>query len=435
MNLAVARPIPRAARLRGRLRLPSDKSVAHRALIANALAGGPAEVQLRAPGADVRSTIGALRELGVEISEAPGSDGVVRVRLRGRPHRNERLLECGNSGTSLRLLAGALAGVPLAATLDGDASLRARPMERVAAPLRAMGATVSTDGGHAPLHVTAAGRLRAVEHRLPVSSAQLIAAMSFAALAADGETAILAPGPTRDHTERLLAWMGVEIARHGLVTTIRGPAAISPRSLDVPGDPSAATPWLVAAAIHPDADLELTDVGLNPTRLAAVEVLREMGARIDLRGVESDGPEPRGNLLVRSAGGLRPVSLGGERVAELIDELPALAVAMAAADGTSELRDAGELRVKESDRISAMVAGLAAMGVRVEELHDGWRIAPGAPRDAEVATRGDHRVAMAFAVAGLVGVGGQVSLDDPACASVSYPTFWDDLARVSGGEA
>jgi 3-phosphoshikimate 1-carboxyvinyltransferase len=264
----------------------------------------------------------------------------------------------------------------------------------------------------------------------------LVAAISLAALSAEGETRIVTPAQTRDHTERLLAAMGAEIERRGDgATVVRGPARLRPLSLTVPGDPSGATPWMVAAALHPDADLRLVDVELNPTRLAAVDVLREMGARVDVRHQRAKGPEPTGDMRVRSGRRLRAVSLGGERVAALIDELALLAVAMAAADGVSEVRDAGELRVKESDRIAAVTAGLEAIGAEVEPLPDGWRVRRGSARDASVVTYGDHRIAIAFAIAALAGVSGAVEIDDPECASVSYPTFWEDLERVSGGEA
>ncbi len=445
--------VRRAPQLRGELRLPSDKSVAHRALIANAVADGSAFVNVRAPGDDVRSTIHCLRALGVRIDETTTDDGAVVFTLTGEPAEataeSARSLDCRNSGSTMRLLAGLLAGIPVRAILDGDDSLRRRPMERLAEPLRAMGATVETTDGHAPLRVVGTRPLRALEHRLPVASAQLLGAICLAALSAVGETRVVVPGPTRDHTERLLAWMGVPIERHGFpvngrgspiegratVTSIRGPARPRPRSLTVPGDPSAATPWLVAAAVHDDAELRLIDVGLNPTRLAAIEVLREMGAEIEVAGHTGvEGPEPAGDVTVRSAGRLRGVRLGGDRVAELIDELPALAVAMAAAEGTSELRDAAELRVKESDRIAAVVAGLVAIGARAEELPDGWRLSAGERRNAPIVTRGDHRIAIAFAVAGLVGIAGEVRLDDPACASISYPTFWEHVARVTGGD-
>jgi 3-phosphoshikimate 1-carboxyvinyltransferase len=432
--MSVASPgriVRRAATLHGELHLPSDKSIAHRALLFNALADGSATVRTGDVGEDVRSTIRCLRALGVAVDErAPGV-----FEVGGMVRQPAEPLDCGNSGTTMRLLAGVLGGLPLTATLIGDGSLSQRPMRRVATPLIAMGAEVRSTDGHAPLTIRGKATLQAVEHRLQVPSAQLIGAISLAALAADGVTRIVSPGPTRDHTERLLRWMGIDISRRGDVTSVRGPARPSARSVTVPADPSAATPWLVAAAIHPDADLLMRGVGLNPTRLAAVDVLREMGARIEVRETATDGPEPIGEIRVRSSGQLRAIELHGPRVAELIDELPALATAMAAADGTSILRDAAELRVKESDRIATTVAGLAAIGARVEELPDGWRVARGVARDASVQTRGDHRLAIAFAVAAATGVAGEVAIDDAACASVSYPAFWDDLDRASRADA
>lgn len=421
-----------ALRLRGELRLPGDKSIAHRALIANALAAGSGSVALRRPGEDVLSTVACLRQLGVEV-EAVETGAAVTFHVGDGPlTAPARPLSCRNSGTTMRLLAGALAGLPITATLDGDGSLRRRPMARLAHPLGAMGALVETDGGRPPLRVAGRRSLAALTHSLPVASAQLLGAIAFAALGAAGRTAIVAPGPTRDHTERLLAWLGVPIVRSGNDTLIDGPARPSARAIVVPGDPSAAAAWLVAAAIHPDAEIRLCGVGLNPTRLAMIDVLREMGADVSVEEDAVDGPEPIGTLVARSTGRLQSISINGERVAALIDELPLLGIAMASADGRSELRDAGELRVKESDRIVTMVAGLAAIGARVDERRDGWRIAAGRARDAAVATNGDHRVAIAFAVAALGGVAGSVTLDDADCCGVSYPTFFDDLATVSG---
>lgn len=418
-----------AARLRGSLELPGDKSIAHRALIIGALSGGPATVAVRSPGQDVLSTVACLRALGVSVVDDPDGD-VRRFTLGGRPSRDASL-DCGNSGTTMRLLAGALAGLPLRVVLDGDASLRARPMERVASMLRATGADVTTTDGHAPITLAGRARLAAVTHRLPVASAQLVGAASLAALAASGETRVEAPGPTRDHTERMLASAGVAIHRSGTVTTIEGPARPRPLSVTVPGDVSSAAPWLVAAAIHPDADVTLTGVGLNPTRTALVDLLRRMGSDIESTMAMSTGPEPVGDLRVRGGRPLSALSIGGAEVAGLIDELPLLGVLMAATEGTSELRDAGELRVKESDRIAATVAGLRAIGAEVEELPDGWRVTRGAPQEARVESRGDHRIAIAFAVAALAGVASSVELDDPECVGVSYPTFWSDLAAVS----
>ena len=402
-----ARVVGRVASLRGTIRVPSDKSIGHRALMAAAIADGASDVRLHGGGADLDSTRSCLAALS-----------------------DSGALDCGNSGTTIRLLTGLLAGQGVAAVLDGDGSLRRRPMERIAAPLRAMGAEVTTTDGHAPIRVTPAA-LRATQHRLEIASAQVLGAICFAALGADGETTIEVPGPTRDHTERLLAWLGVGIHRDGPRTTIIGPARPRAFELDVPGDPSSAAAWVVAATLHPDAELRLVDVCLNPTRLAYVDVLRRMGADISVGEERDDGPERVGDLVVRSAPRLEAVSLAGDEVAALIDELPLLAVAMATADGASELRDAGELRVKESDRIAAVVAGLSRIGAVVDEKPDGWRVSRGTPRDADIATDHDHRIAIAFAIAALTGVAGAVRIDDADCASVSYPSFWDDLEMLA----
>ncbi|HEX2765323.1 MAG TPA: 3-phosphoshikimate 1-carboxyvinyltransferase [Candidatus Limnocylindria bacterium] len=426
---AASRTLRPASSLRGRLSVPADKSIAHRALIVNALSGGPATVVMRSPGRDVLSTAACLRALGVRVdSETAGP--VVRFTLTGPP-RADAELDCGNSGTTMRLLAGALAGLPLHAVLDGDASLRTRPMERVATLLRATGAAVATTNGRAPITVVGSERPKAVAHRIPVASAQLLGACALAALGAEGETTIEVPAEVRDHTERMLAATGVDIRRDGLVTSVRGPAHPRPMSLRVPGDPSSAAPWLVAGTLHPDADVTIVDVSLNPTRIALLDLMRRMGADVEATITDEHGPEPVGDLRVRGGAALTAVEIGGDEVAALIDELPLVAILMAAADGTSELRDASELRVKESDRIGATVAGLEAIGASVEELPDGWRVSRGLPRAGRVTTHGDHRIAIAFAVAALAGVASAVELDDPDCVAVSYPTFWGDVAEVS----
>jgi len=414
-----------AARLRGRLTLPADKSIAHRALIFGALSGGPTTVTMRSPGRDVLSTLACLRSLGVSVTEE--ADG--RYVITDRPSR-DATLDCGNSGTTMRLLAGVVAGLPLRVTLDGDDSLRARPMERVATLLRAAGAEVTTTDGHAPVTVVGRESLTPVTHHLPVASAQLLGAAVLAGLSAAGETVIDTPGPTRDHTERMLAFMGVAIHREGRLTTVTGPAKPRQFELEVPGDPSAASAWLVAAALHPDAELTMAEVGLNPTRLALVGLLQRMGVEIETRVTGVSGSEPVGEMSVRGGRPLRSVTIGGGEVADLIDELPLIAIAMASVDEASEVRDASELRVKETDRIAAVVAGLRAIGAEVEELPDGWRVRRRTPREARITTHGDHRIAIAFAIAGLTGVATSVELDDPECASVSYPTFWQDLAAV-----
>jgi 3-phosphoshikimate 1-carboxyvinyltransferase len=427
--------------LMGGLRLPADKSVAHRALLFDAMASGEAEVTVANPGEDVRSMATALHTLGAVTSMVDGPDGLTRVRLRGGgsaraamlPGGGDETLDCGNAGTAMRLLMGALAGRPATASLVGDASLSGRPMERVAAPLRTIGADIVTEDGHAPITVRGRRNLATADHGLHVASAQVIGALTLAALAARGTTTIRVPGPTRDHTERMLAWMGAPVRREGYLTTIEGPAGFEARTIDVPGDISAAAAWLVAGALHPNAHLVIEEVGLNPSRTGIISVLRDMGADIK---VASDGPtqwcpEPVGTITIAGGRPLHAIDLSGERVADVIDELPLISVAMAAAEGTSRVSDAKELRVKESDRIELVVEGLRAIGAEVEEHSDGWIVTRGSPRDAFVRTAGDHRIAMSFAVAALTGVAGTVRLDDPACAAVSYPTFWTDMEHLA----
>lgn len=452
----LARRIGAAAQLRGELRVPSDKSIAHRALLLNAMGEGAAVVIVSRPGRDVRSTAAVIAALGALTATTTGANGIVRFHVQGAGSEAQAVLggpggeslDCGNSGTTVRLAAGALAGRPATAAteLTGDASLSRRPMERVAAPLRAMGGAIATNQGRLPLSVRGRRPLRALAHRLEVSSAQVLGAITMAALAADGRTTIETPGPTRDHTERLLAWLGAPVRRHATITTIDGPAGYRTRSLEVPGDLSSAAAWLVGATLHPDALLRLATVGLNPSRLAVVQVLRQMGAEVVLEPApEGQGPEPTGNVTVRSAAALQAVHLAGGHVAALIDELPLLAVAMAGAGGVSELHDAAELRVKESDRIALVVGNLRACGVSAEELPDGWRIqgsparrTAGRPASAEpvvIETGGDHRIAIAFAIGAAAGLLPEVAIDDPACIDVSYPGFWDDLGAAGWSAA
>jgi 3-phosphoshikimate 1-carboxyvinyltransferase len=439
MTLVRADALTAAAPLHGTLELPSDKSIAHRALICAALAHGDSGIVLRAPGADVRSTIGALRTLGVEM-EATDLEHGLEVAVNGLGDRSgigrlgSGVADCGNSGTSMRLLTGALASGAGVATLIGDESLSRRPMTRVAEPLRAMGADIELNDGRAPVIVHGHRPLRALDHELTVPSAQVVAGICLAGLAADGTTTVRVPGVVRDHTERMLAALGADIDRvadsTGTTTSLRGPSGLRSFRLTVTGDFSSAAAWIVAAAIHTEADLTLVEVGLNPTRTALLAVLRTMGADMSTTVTEERAREPVGDIRVKGGRRLQSINLGAADVAPLIDELPLLAVAMAAADGTSELRGAHELRVKESDRISAMCAALSAAGANVEELDDGWRISRGHPRDARVVTHGDHRIAMAMAVAAWAGVAASVELDDPDCVAVSYPSFFEDALSV-----
>ncbi len=443
MTVVASQALRPAAALRGTIELPSDKSIAHRALICAALAHGDSRVNLRTPGEDVRSTLGALRSLGVQAATTELDDGLaLTIAGLGDADSIGRLGagvgDCGNSGTSMRLLAGALTSGSGSATLTGDESLSRRPMTRVADPLRAMGAQIDLEDGHAPVVVRGTRPLIAAHHRLNVASAQLVGAISFAALAANGTTTVTVPGLVRDHTERMLSALGADIARttdsNGTAAAIKGPSGLRAFELDVPGDFSSASAWIVAGALHADAHLHLKDVGLNPTRTALLDVLRAMGADVQSAVTREQAGEPVGDIQVRGGRALRAISLGAADVAPLIDELPLLAVAMAAAQGTSEVRGASELRVKESDRIAAMATALTAIGANVEELEDGWRIAAGRPLDASIVTHADHRIAMAMAVAAWTGVASSVVLDDPGCVAISYPTFWRD-ARLIGIES
>lgn len=415
--------------LAGRPPLPADKSIAHRAALLAALAEGRSEIVGFSDAADPRSTLACLRALGVRTETTEGS-----LFVEGRGPRGlrapDRPLDCGNSGTTMRLLMGVLAGQAFASTLTGDASLSARPMERVAAPLRRMGAAIDLTDGHAPVHVT--GRpLRGITYRLPVASAQVKSAVLLAGLLAEGETTVVEPVPTRDHTERMLGLDALELdgARH---LTVSPDDAPRPGLWVVPKDFSAAAFFLVAGAIADHAAIELRGVGVNPTRTALLDVLTAMGARVAVRHEREHHGEPLADLWVEGGGPLHGVEVGGALVPNLIDEIPVLAVAAAVAEGRTVIRDAAELRVKETDRIAATAAFLRAMGARVEELPDGLVIEGGGPlRGAAVDSRGDHRIAMAAAVAGLVAEG-ETIVHGAEAVAVSFPGFWEALGGLTG---
>jgi 3-phosphoshikimate 1-carboxyvinyltransferase len=417
--LARVRP-PR--RLEGEVRVPGDKSISHRALMLNAVADGEARVSGLSGGADVASTAGCLRALGVELEAG-------RVVGRGPRGLGEPsgALDCGNSGTTMRLLAGLLAGQPFPVTLAGDESLSRRPMDRVVAPLRLMGALAETG----PLRVGGGGPLRGIDYESPVASAQVKSALLLAGLSAEGATRVIEPAPTRDHTERMLAAMGAPVQREGLAVALAGPVErLRPLDVAVPGDLSAAAFWLVAAGLHGAGRVRLPGVGVNPTRTALLDLLQCAGVEVARLRPRLAGAEPVADLEVGTLREGRAFEVGGARVAELIDELPVLAVAAALLPGTSRITGAAELRVKESDRVAAMAAGLAAMGGDVTELPDGWEIrGPRHLEGARVASQGDHRVAMALAVAGLL-ADGETAIEDAECVDISYPGFWDQLEAL-----
>lgn len=422
-------------RLRGTLAVPGDKSISHRAVIFNSIAEGNARITHFLTGADCLSTIACMQALGVRIER---QDDAVRVYGRGLRGLSapQDVLDCGNSGTTIRLLMGVLAGQSFAATLTGDASLRRRPMGRVAAPLRALGAELRGEGQeggamYAPL--TVQGRaLHGGSYALPVASAQVKGALLLAGLLGDGPLVLTGKIASRDHTERLFAAMGIDLAVTADALTLYPPAHPVfpyPVSLRVPGDPSSAAFWWVAAAIHPDAELTTTGVCLNPTRTGALDVLRAMGAEIVITPTGSAGSEPVGDVTVRSSA-LRGTRIAGAVIPRLIDELPVLAVAAAYAQGETVIADAQELRVKESDRIAAMVDGLRALGGEADATADGMVIAGGGElQGAALASEGDHRLAMAFAVAALAAEG-TTQIGEAEVVAVSYPGFWAELARV-----
>jgi 3-phosphoshikimate 1-carboxyvinyltransferase len=371
-----------------------------------------------------------LKELGVEVR---GSGRAVDVEGRGpaglKPAGGS--LDVGNSGSTIRMLAGVLAGRPFRSVLTGDASIRRRPMERVAEPLRAMGATVTTRTGAPPVTIEG-GPLRGLTWRLPVASAQVKTAVLLAGLQADGTTAVTEPARSRDHTERLLPAFGVPVERNGMTVSLRGGTRLTPLTMEVPGDVSSAAFLVVAALILPESWIHVENVLLNPRRIGFLDVLKEMGGHIET-GVRQDEPEPVGWIEARTSP-LHGVDVGGDAVPALIDEVPALAVAATRAEGTFTVSGAGELRVKESDRIAALAEGLRAMGARVTERPDGLAIDGGPPlRGARVRAHGDHRIAMALSVAALT-AHGDSHVEDAECASVSFPEFFSFLERGVAGD-
>jgi 3-phosphoshikimate 1-carboxyvinyltransferase len=408
--------------------VPGDKSISHRLAIFGALAHGETHISNFSSAEDCASTLACLRALGVRI-ERRGNE--VRVGGRGPEALGapEAPLDAGNSGSTLRMLAGVLAGRPFRSVLTGDASLRRRPVERVAKPLRSMGARVTSTDGRPPLTIEG-GTLRAIDHRMEVASAQVKSAVLLAGLLANGRTSVSEPSPSRDHTERLLPAFGVAVTRRDCTASLEGGQRLRAASLEAPGDASSAAFLVVAALILGDSEVRLENVLLNPTRTAFLDVLRAMGARIDVE-VERSDPEPVGSIVAGSSE-LRGTSVGPEIVPALIDEIPALAVAGALAAGEFEVRGAAELRVKESDRIAALCEGLRAMGVSLVEREDGFRIHGGSPlHSAAVRSHGDHRIAMALAVAALA-ARGDTQLHDADCVGVSFPEFFELMGAGRG---
>ncbi|HZP25883.1 MAG TPA: 3-phosphoshikimate 1-carboxyvinyltransferase [Dehalococcoidia bacterium] len=423
--------VKQAKRLRGSIEVPGDKSISHRAAMLNAIAGGSATIENFQQGEDCQATLNCFGRLRVNWERL--AENVLRidgVGLHGLREPSDAL-DCANSGTTMRLLAGLLAAQPFAATITGDESLRSRPMGRIIEPLRLMGAEISgRDDNYAPLRVQ--GRpLKGVAYRTPVASAQVKSSILLAGLYAEGETTVTEPTTSRDHTERMLTAMGADIRGEGTSVRVRPARQLQALSLRVPGDISAAAYWLVAACIHPDAEVYLPAVGVNPTRTGILEALRAMGADIEVTNERSLGSEPVADLTARSSQ-LRGIMLAGDIIPRLIDEIPLLALVAACADGETQIRDAAELRVKESDRIRTTAQELRSLGAEVEELEDGLRIQGPSPLfGAEVQSHGDHRLAMTLAVAGLAAQGA-TNIGNSHVVAVSYSQFWHDLQAIAG---
>jgi 3-phosphoshikimate 1-carboxyvinyltransferase len=414
--------------LRGTIEVPGDKSVSHRSLLFGALASGETRVTGLLEAEDVRSTRRAVEALGAAVREE-GAEVIVTPPERLREPGD--VIDCGNSGTSLRLLAGVLSGVPGLSVLTGDASLRRRPVRRVIDPLRAMGADLSArDGDRLPPLVVRGGALRGTRHVLPVASAQVKSALLLAGLSAGGETTVVEPERSRDHTERMLRGMGVPIRVDGPSVSI-SPSRPRGTRVDVPGDISSAAFFLCAAAGLPGSSVTVRNLGVNETRTGLLDVLRAMGAPVTLADEREVAGEPRADVTVEAAD-LRAADIAGPLVPRLIDELPVLMVLATQARGRTVIRDAKELRVKESDRLAVMSEALARAGARIELFEDGCAIeGPTRLRGVAVATRLDHRIAMSMAVAQLFSAGEEVLLDDVACVATSFPSFFELLDRLT----
>jgi 3-phosphoshikimate 1-carboxyvinyltransferase len=424
------------------VRVPGDKSISHRALILAALAEGESVLRNLLPGDDVQSTARALRALGVDVPELPQDGGVVRVRgvgLRGLRAPAEPI-DCGNSGTTVRLLIGALAGLPLSVVLTGDASLRARPMRRVTAPLAAAGAAFDELDvpDRLPLRVRGAA-LQPIAHDSPHASAQVKSALLLAGLTAGVNVRVREPLLSRDHTERMLRAQGARLdAEAGdegwFSVRLAPPPALRPLDLSVPGDFSSAAFFLALGALG-SRELGIDRVGVNPTRTGMLAVLERAGAVVERLNRHDEAGEPVADLVVRGGGPLEAVSIGADEVPGMIDELPVIAALAARARGTSVIRGAQELRVKETDRIAALAANLRALGVHVEEHEDGLSITgTDEPLRGHVRSFGDHRIAMAFAVLAVL-PGNAIDFDDRAVVTVSFPDFWAQLEACAGREA
>ncbi|MGH9946597.1 MAG: 3-phosphoshikimate 1-carboxyvinyltransferase [Pyrinomonadaceae bacterium] len=430
-----------AKSLSGNIAVPGDKSISHRAVIVAAMADGNSRITNFSTGQDCETSIRCLRQLGVAIAQ-DGSNVVVRGNGKKGFHASTNALDCGNSGTTMRLLAGLLAGQDFESVLVGDESLMQRPMKRIIEPLRQMGANVESNDGLAPIEIRPRSRLKAIRYETPVASAQLKSCILLAGLNASGGTTVIENTHTRDHTELMLRWFGADITvfdedlGNGSLpkrVKVLGDSILHPKDIEVPGDISSAVYFIAAASCLSESRVEIQNVGINPTRSGILQFLAALGADIDLLAMRNTNHEPsadivfRGrDLLAHSAGSNL---LDGKTVAGVIDEIPIIAVMATQIEGGIEIRDAGELRLKETDRIAAVVENLRRMGATVEEFDDGMRVERSHLKGAEVDSFGDHRIAMSFAVAGLF-ADGETNIKNPECADISFPGFFEMLESV-----
>ncbi len=407
--------------------MPGDKSISHRAVMLAAFARGQSEIRNWLAAGDTEATLGAMRDLGANIER---HDATTLSIEGGGLRQSASPLNLMNAGTGLRLLAGIMAGQDFPSVLDGSAQLRRRPMKRITDPLGLMGADIESNGGRCPLHIRPA-KLRGITYEMPIASAQVKSAILLAGLYGDAPTTVIQPGPARDHTERMLRALGAEIREDGVdgnTITVHPNANLSPLDITVPGDASSAAFLLVAALLTPNSDLLISGVNLNPTRAGLLDVLDEMGANIEVSNLAEQAGEPIGDIRVKTSA-LRGIEIGGEMVVRMIDEFPILMVAALQAEGETLVRDARELRVKETDRIAVMAAELRKLGAEIEERDDGFRIiGPQHLTGGQVDGHDDHRIAMSLTVAGLNAAEGAI-VTDAACAGDSFPGFAETLMR------
>lgn len=417
--------------MRGRFRVPGDKSISHRSIMLGALAEGLTEISGFLEGEDALATLKAFRAMGVNITNPVDGRVVIEgVGIHGL-QAPEAPLDLGNSGTSMRLLSGLLAGQNFDVTLTGDTSLTKRPMDRVTQPLALMGADIDSDNGKPPLTIHGQQSLKGIDYLMPMASAQVKSCVLLAGLYAAGKTSVTEPAPTRDHTERMLAGMGYDVERTGETVSLYGGGSLKGTQIDIPTDISSATFFMVAASIAPGSDVTLEHVGINPTRVGVINILRQMGADITLLNQRESGGEPVADIQVKHAT-LRGIEIPESQVPLAIDEFPAIFIAAACAEGTTVLTGAEELRVKESDRIQVMSEGLIALGIDARPTADGIVIEGGVIGSGEVDSHGDHRIAMSFTIAALQ-AGGTVVVNDCENVATSFPGFVA-LAREAGME-